>query len=186
MSIADFAPALASQLNGTQPPSPYGGVWDPVTGTLSREFLDVWLERERVRAHRHQRRWTLALAAVDHMSRWNGRKGETAGDQILLNVAGLLERTVRTSDIVARYEGDTFALVFPETEVFPAREVGAMLCLQIARHDWSGLHGFDEPVTISMGMVSVDSAQRMDETIARAVRNLERARTTGRNRVFAG
>jgi len=186
MSIADFAPAFAATLAAPADSPHCGSVWDPVTGTLSRDFLDIWLERERVRAHRHQRKWTLALAAVDNMSRWNSRKGPEMGDQILLTVAGLLERTVRTSDIVARYESDTFALVFPETEVFPAREVGAMLCLQVARHDWHGLHGLDEPVTVSMGMVAVDSGQAIEETLSRAMRYLERARTTGRNRVFAG
>lgn len=161
-------------------------VVDPVSGILSRRFLDAWLTRELVRAQRYGRPLTLGLAAVDRMSRWNAQRGPEVGDRILNRVGELLERTCRVSDIVARYDGDTFALVLPETELFSARDVGAMLCLQVARHDWGAELSSDEPVTVSIGLVSVDPTSPIADAFARAQRQLERARTTGRNRVFAG
>ena len=161
-------------------------VLDPVAGVLSRRFFDLWIAKELVRCQRYGRPLSLGFAAVDRMSRWNERRGREAGDRILRTVGELLERTCRASDVVARYDGDTFAVVLPETDLFSAREVAAMLCLQVARHDWDSALDGDEPVTVSVGVVAVDPAQNLSATVEKALRHLERARTTGRNRVYAG
>lgn len=161
-------------------------VMDPVTGTLSRRFFDAWLVREQVRSQRYGRPLALGFAAIDHMARWNSVRGVESGDRVLHTVGELLERSCRASDIVARFEGDTFAVAFPETELFSAREVAAMLCLQVARFDWGEAFSSDEPVTLSIGLVAVESAKPLGEAFSLAARHLDRARSTGRNRVFAG
>ena len=156
----------------------------PQTGVFSRRFLDEWLERELFRTVRYERELVVALAAVDRMGNINIRHGNEAGDRVLAKVGELIERTCRRSDVVARFEGDTFALVFPETVLFSGREVGVMLCAQVGGFDWSELLGESAaPVTVSVGMVqggtSAESLWRL------AGRNLDHARGGGRNRVHA-
>lgn len=156
----------------------------PLTGVFSRRFLDEWLERELFRTVRYERPLVAALVSVDRMANVNIRHGEAVGDQVLSKVGELLERTCRRSDLVARFDGDTFALVFPETVLFSAREVGVMLCAQIAGYAWAELLGDTaSAVTVSIGMTQSGTSP---ETLWRcASRNLDHARGGGRNRVHA-
>lgn len=157
----------------------------PDTGVFSRRFLDTWLERELFRTLRYERPLSAALAAVDRMGNLNIRHGRQAGDRALAVVGELLERTCRRSDFVARFDGDTFAIVLPETVLFSAREVAAMLCAQVCQHDWSTvLESEDASVTISVGVAQAGTA--VESLWRSAGRNLDLARAAGRNRVHAG
>jgi len=160
-------------------------ILDPLTRVFSKTFFDVWFERELRRAKRYRRKTAMAMVAVDRMARWNQLVGQSTGDAILAEIASILQSQVRLSDIVSRRAGDTFAIALPETNVFFAHDVAEKLCRAVREDDWRRLVGFDEPVTVSIGVVGVDPSRPMDEAFARCKQNLDRARTTGRNRVFA-
>jgi diguanylate cyclase (GGDEF)-like protein len=159
---------------------------DALTGTFSSAFLDAWLEREILRARRYRRKTAIALVAVDRMARWNQLCGRPTGDQILARVADLVGVQIRLSDIVARISGDTFAVVLPETNIFFAHDVAEKVRQRVANADWTSELGTPESVTVSIGVTAIDPSRPMGESLARASRHLDRARTTGRNRVFAG
>lgn len=159
---------------------------DPLTGTFSNAFLQAWLEREILRARRYRRKTAVVLVAVDRMARWNQLAGVAGGDRILKRVAEVLGAQVRISDILARVSGDTFALVLPETNIFSAHDVAEKLRRRVVESDWTRDIASGEPVTVSVGVTAVDPSKPLDEAIARATRHLDRARTNGRNRVYAG
>jgi len=159
---------------------------DALTGVFSNAFLDEWLEREILRARRYRRKTAIALVAVDRMARWNQLCGRCTGDRILTRVADLIGVQIRLSDIVARVSGDTFAVVLPETNIFFAHDVAEKVRRRVADADWAVEMGTPESVTVSVGVTAIDPNRPVGESLARVARHLDRARTTGRNRVYAG
>jgi diguanylate cyclase (GGDEF)-like protein len=88
---------------------------DPLTGLLNRSAFDRRLSDEVERARRYHRELSVALLDVDHFKSVNDRFGHPVGDQVLLQVASILQSSLRQSDATFRYGGDEFAAVCPET-----------------------------------------------------------------------
>ncbi len=88
---------------------------DPLTGVGNRAQFDRRVYAEFNRAVRYKRPFSLALVDVDHFKKFNDVHGHLVGDDILVTVAMVLGRSLRHSDVLTRYGGKEFALVFPET-----------------------------------------------------------------------
>lgn len=99
------------------------GLADPLTGCASLDQLDRRLVEEFDRARRYQLRFCLLLIDVDGLGGINQRGGTEAGDRFLTALGEVLNREIRASDFVARYGGDEFALVLPETGIEGARDL---------------------------------------------------------------
>src|SRR5256884_1147546 len=84
---------------------------DSVTGVYNRLFLEESLARERVRAQRHGHGFAVMVIEVDHFKEFNDTLGRTAGDAILRSIGQCVLSLSRAEDLVARYDGDEFALV---------------------------------------------------------------------------
>lgn len=91
---------------------------DPLTGTLNRKALDEVLVREMKRASRPSniKQTSLLMVDLDNFKEINDHHGHHAGDRILRAVAEAMTRVLRVEDIVARYGGDEFVLLLPETD----------------------------------------------------------------------
>lgn len=92
------------------------GVTDVVTGCASLDALDRRLRDEFERARRYSLRFALVLLDIDRLREVNERLGHEAGDRVLAEMGAMMQREIRAPDFVARYGGDEFALILPETD----------------------------------------------------------------------
>ncbi len=90
---------------------------DPLTGLFNRSYFDETIQRELRRSQRYKRPFTLMMTDLAGFKRVNDRLGHQTGDQILRDVAHLVQEQIRESDWVIRYGGDEFLIVLPETGV---------------------------------------------------------------------
>jgi diguanylate cyclase (GGDEF)-like protein len=175
--IGTLALATRHALNALEQQAPVQapGGHDPLTGLLSRQTVEVMLERQVIQARREGKPFCLALLEIDEFEMWQTRLGFYGCDALLQRVAREVQRELRGSDWVARYQGATLLLV-----LF-APPSGARGALERLRE---GLHRTSSPsVTVSIGCVGFQPVEEGAEMLARAVEALERAQQRGRNQV---
>jgi diguanylate cyclase (GGDEF)-like protein len=93
----------------------YFAFHDPLTGCLNRRAFETALRREFSRARRHSRDLSLIFMDVDKFKQINDRYGHGAGDKALMFIAETIQSLIRDEDILARFAGDEFVLILPET-----------------------------------------------------------------------
>ncbi|MCU7724286.1 diguanylate cyclase [Actinoplanes sp. KI2] len=159
---------------------------DPLTGLRNRRFVD----EEMPALVADDPGLCLAIADIDHFKRINDRLSHETGDQVLVQVARLLETGLAAAvprGFVARLGGEEFLLALPATPVADAAAVLDRIRQAIGTHHWHDLTG-DLPVTISIGVAGVGEAAPPNQVTALAIadRNLYAAKHGGRDRVVAG
>jgi diguanylate cyclase (GGDEF)-like protein len=159
-------------------------VTDPLTGLPNRRALAEFLDREVERARRYNRPVALALFDVDHFQAVNDRLGHVAGDSLLRVLAAAARPLVRRDELLARYGGDEFAAVLPETGGGPAARFGERVRRVVADHPLE-VEGHRLAVTVSVGVGVVGGGEPAgaDELIRRAEGQRDEAKRGGRNRV---
>jgi diguanylate cyclase (GGDEF)-like protein len=121
------------------------GATDPLTGCASLDALDRRLRDEFERARRYQLRFALVVLDVERLRDVNARLGQAAGDRVLGQLGAMLQREIRAPDFVARYGGDEFALVLPETDGPGARGFVERLRAVLARQAFPDLPPGETP-----------------------------------------
>jgi len=156
---------------------------DPLTGLLNRRALQERAEREFERASRQGTSLTCALIDIDSFKEANASFGQQAGDRVLVQFAELLRREQRSVDVVARSDGEEFAVLLPETGSAGAR-LFAERVLKRVQNAAFGEADSPIPITVSIGLAVVPDEQARDaESLLKlATRNLQRAKSDGRNR----
>jgi diguanylate cyclase (GGDEF)-like protein len=129
------------------------GTIDALTGCASLDALDRRVRDEFERARRYSLRFCLILVDIDRLRDVNERLGQESGDRVLAEMGTLMQREIRAPDFVARYGGDEFALLLPETDGRGARLFVERLRQLMSRHAFPGLGGGHGP-PISAGVVS--------------------------------
>jgi diguanylate cyclase (GGDEF)-like protein len=136
------------------------GVTDALTGCASLDALDRRVRDEFERARRYALRFALVLLDIDKLRALNETLGQSSGDRLLAEVGSLLLRQIRAPDFVARYGGDEFVLILPETDLVGARRFVERLRQVLARHSFPDL-GPGRVPQISAGMVAFPHAEVM-------------------------
>lgn len=156
---------------------------DPLTGTNSRRVLEEELEAERNRAARYEHSFCVAIVDMDRFKRINDESGHAAGDQMLRELTEILRRQVRSADTLARYGGDEFVVLMPETELDDAVVAAERMRSQVE----NVLRLGGACVTISCGVAqwSGSAEESGGEVLRRADTALYEAKRAGRNRVQA-
>lgn len=152
---------------------------DPLTGCLNRRAMANLLEHEQHRFLRYGRPFTVILLDLDRFKTINDTRGHHTGDHVLVRTAEVLRGALRTGDSLARWGGEEFLILLPETHEADGAALAERLRLQIAGHAFD-LEGLD--VTFSAGVAGARADQSVDELCLRADRALYVAKET-RNRV---
>lgn len=151
---------------------------DPLTGVSNRAGISDVLVRE-IRSHIETGHpLTLIMLDIDHFKPINDNHGHDYGDEVLINVARTLVETLRTSDAVARWGGEEFLLVCPNTSL----ENGRALAEKLREHVKSKSAAIKTPLTASFGVATLGN-ESIDQLIKRVDEALYRAKQNGRNRV---
>lgn len=156
---------------------------DYLTGILNRRGMKNAFEREVARAERSHAPLCVALLDIDHFKRLNDVYGHDAGDDALIHFVRVIRESLRPADVIARFGGEEFVIILPETPV--AEGARAMDRLQRAlakdlfRHKKEKL-----PITFSAGVVLRLPNESVGALINRADQLLYKAKAAGRNRVF--
>ena len=129
------------------------GATDEMTGCASLDALDRRLRDEFERARRYSLRFALVLVDIDRLREINERLGQPAGDRVLGEVGAILQREIRAPDFVARYGGDEFACILPETDASGGRQFVERLRQVFGRHTFADLGPAKAP-EISAGVVA--------------------------------
>jgi two-component system, cell cycle response regulator len=157
---------------------------DPLTLLLNRRALTDRLNAELDRARRYEGVLSALLIDLDHFKEVNDANGHRTGDDVLRDVAQLLQHGVRSVDVVARYGGEEFVIVLPETEVDGALLFAERVRERIEAHSFT-TSGIVVTLTASLGVATFPGpgVQDADDLLARADEALYRAKAAGRNRV---
>lgn len=152
---------------------------DVLTGLPNRRSAYQRFDLEAARAQRHARALSFILGDIDHFKSVNDTYGHQAGDQVLAAVASQLDRSIRKTDLAARWGGEEFALILPDTDLSQA----AVLAHRIVEAVASISRTASVPgVTISLGVSQWKPGQSIEQLAAAADRALYRAKAQGRNR----
>jgi diguanylate cyclase (GGDEF)-like protein len=123
-------------------------VSDPLTGLANYRRLVEALEGEIQRSRRTGRPFSLLLFDLDGLKQLNDNYGHLVGSEALRRVANVLRVNRRSIDTAARYGGDEFALILPETSINEAQEVAHRICNHVARD------GELPPISVSVGVAA--------------------------------
>jgi diguanylate cyclase (GGDEF)-like protein len=156
---------------------------DGLTGLINRRHFMLIAETELRRAQRYNRPTAVALGDLDYFKHLNDTYGHSAGDAVLRSFAALLADSVRQSDLVCRYGGEEFALLFPESSVEQARLLVERFRQRFAEHDIELPDGLLVRVTLSIGLADA-SHSPIESALQRADYALYEAKRQGRNRVI--
>jgi diguanylate cyclase (GGDEF)-like protein len=160
---------------------------DALTGLANRRCFDQTLEKECARIHRSDSPLALVLFDVDHFKLLNDSLGHQRGDVCLALLAGEMNRVARrTIDVVARFGGEEFAMILPNTNLEGARRIAEMVRRAVMDLNIPHPASPGPPyLTISAGVASAEGGQNTpDRLVAAADRALYTAKRQGRNRVI--
>jgi diguanylate cyclase (GGDEF)-like protein len=156
---------------------------DPLTGLFNRTFFFAAVEREIARSARSGRGFCLLMMDLDELKQINDRHGHFFGDRVLRGVGEVIRIGGRKIDTAARYGGDEFVVLLPETDPTGAYVLAEKIRLGVAelRVDIAGTT--IEP-SVSVGVVSYpDDGRTSDELMITADASMYRSKRAGKNRV---
>lgn len=155
---------------------------DALTGIHNRRSLESHLKDEVDRYKRYARPLSLIMFDIDHFKDINDTHGHQCGDYILQEIASIIQRSIRSEDILGRYGGEEFCCLLPETPLASATILAERFRKKIAETTFQ-YAGEDIGVTISLGVSSMNETVPSGETLLKkADEGLYRAKNDGRNK----
>ncbi|MFJ4350472.1 diguanylate cyclase [Pseudomonas sp. NPDC089428] len=157
---------------------------DPLTGLPNRAAWTEQVEREMLDWQENGGHLAMAILDLDHFKRINDSYGHLAGDKVLKIVADQLRKRLRPRDFIARFGGEEFVLLLPQTSPAAAAQVAEVLRAAIEACPFH-FKGERVVITTSIGLSTFRSGERGDQVLKRADAALYRAKDQGRNRVLS-
>jgi diguanylate cyclase (GGDEF)-like protein len=148
---------------------------DPLTGVNNRRGLEETIGNQLALRNRYAARFSLAILDIDHFKQINDTQGHLYGDQVLQQLARMIDDTIRETDVVARFGGEEFVVIMPATEAEGACILADRLRVNVAH---------TMPLTISIGVAEAMEGDSQESLLARADAALYTAKSAGRNCVY--
>ncbi len=153
---------------------------DVLTGTQTRQFFIKNVNNEINRCRRANQSLSLALFDIDGFKQINDTQGHSAGDQVLSAVSSLVKGEIRPADIIGRFGGDEFMLLFPGDDLTSALQAAERIRKKISEMSFPALQ---HSVTCSFGVVEIELTDTFVSSFERADHFLLNAKKSGKNRV---
>ncbi|MGB7219540.1 MAG: GGDEF domain-containing protein [Vicinamibacterales bacterium] len=161
-------------------------VTDDLTQLYNSRYLDLVLRRETKRASRSGRPLSLLFIDLDGFKAVNDQHGHLLGSRALVEAAGVIRGSARETDVVARFGGDEFSVVLPDTGAEGAFAVGERVRDRLAAHRFLGTAGLDIHLTASVGVATLpDVAASAEELVHAADTAMYRVKDSGKNGIQA-
>tara|TARA_R110002153_G_scaffold13189_4_gene49304 strand:- start:1818 stop:2906 length:1089 start_codon:yes stop_codon:yes gene_type:complete len=154
---------------------------DPLSGLLNRRGMRERLQNEFERSQRYKNDLTVMMCDIDHFKVVNDQYGHDKGDDVIKNLGAIFESCLRKNDSLARWGGEEYLLLLPETNGDQGMQLAEKLRRKIAetqyKHDDKTFS-----VTISIGLHQIAATDTINQAITKADTNLYKAKKQGRNR----
>jgi len=157
---------------------------DELTKLYNRRYFNEVVEKEVSRAARYETDLVICMIDLDYFKKVNDTYGHLAGDMTLSEIAGMLKKCVRQSDLCCRYGGEEFTVIMTNTDIKGAEKVSErfrkMVAHRLFKYNASKFH-----CTVSVGIAAYNPElqQSFTELVEAADNALYQAKTQGRNRV---
>lgn len=158
---------------------------DQLTGTLNRRGLEEAFDSEFARARRRHTPLCMALLDIDNFKKLNDSLGHDAGDAALVHLATTIRDTLRPQDTVARFGGEEFIILLPDTAIADAEKALVRLQRELTKRFF--LHDNEKVlITFSAGITDFRPDDTQTTITKRADEAMYTAKKTGKNRVVIG
>ena len=161
-------------------------VTDDLTNLFNSRYLNIVLRRETKRASRNGRPLSLLFIDLDGFKGVNDTHGHLFGSRALVEAAAVIRGSARETDIVARFGGDEFAIILPDTGSEGAFAVGERVRDRLAAHHFLGADGLNIHLTASVGVATLpDVAASAEELVHAADKAMYQVKDSGKNGIQA-
>lgn len=158
---------------------------DPLTGISNRRDILEVLNNEQSRYERYGKTYSVIMGDIDYFKKINDQYGHDTGDYILKGVANVLKNEIRKVDFIARWGGEEFLMVLPETNLVGGANV-AELMLKALRNENFEFNGNKISVTMSFGVnCHTGEGMMLEDLLKIADDRLYKAKERGRNQVVS-
>jgi two-component system cell cycle response regulator len=177
---------LKTEIKNAQEKIAMMSIRDELTGLYNRRYFNEVVEKEVSRATRYQADLVLCMIDLDYFKKINDTYGHLAGDMTLSEIAGMLRKCVRQSDLCCRYGGEEFTVIMTNTDINGARKVSERFRKMVAHRLFQyNSHKFNCTVSVGIAAYKPELNQSSTELMEAADYALYKAKAQGRNRVFA-
>ena len=159
----------------------YHATHDIMTGLYNRAYYLDKLDNELVNAQRYNKNFSLIIFDIDHFKNVNDTYGHLKGDEVIVAVADTALKNIRKNDFVARWGGEEFIVLLPETAISSAELIAENLKKSIENIKVEGV----ENVSASFGVTQYIKNDDEKTIVKRADEALYEAKKTGRNKVIS-
>lgn len=154
---------------------------DHLTGCYNRSYFEKRALEELERANRYSKYLSFLMLDLDFFKKINDTHGHMFGDEVLKSVVETVVFNLRSSDIFARFGGEEFIILIPETKLEGAVNIAEKIRLAIE----NTIHPMNEKVTVSIGVIERKENEYLDDVYKRVDQQLYLAKNSGRNCVVA-